>query len=111
MHNIKLVNELDEEKDMKKIFYKERWIKEDGLEQKLIVTFSLKYKSYQSSIDQESAYDIYSYVYKTDFTDALHDTFGFHTDYQILTNKQMKNIFENIKKQKHCSHFYNTQKS
>lgn len=31
-------------------FYKERWIKEDGLEQKLIVTFSLKYKFYQRQI-------------------------------------------------------------
>lgn len=31
-------------------FYKERWIKEDGLEQKLIVTFSLKYKYYQQNI-------------------------------------------------------------
>lgn len=33
-----------------KVFYKERWIKEDGLEQRLIVTFSLKYKNYQSKI-------------------------------------------------------------
>lgn len=32
------------------IFYKERWIKENGLEQKLIVTFSLKYKYYQKQI-------------------------------------------------------------
>lgn len=32
------------------VFYKERWIREDGLEQKLIVTFSLKYKAYQQSI-------------------------------------------------------------
>lgn len=32
------------------IFYKERWIKEDGLEQKLIVTFSLKYRDYQKNI-------------------------------------------------------------
>lgn len=31
-------------------FYKERWIKEDGLEQKLIVTFSLKHKEYQQNI-------------------------------------------------------------
>lgn len=31
-------------------FYKERWIEEAGLEQKLIVTFSLKYKHYQQSI-------------------------------------------------------------
>lgn len=44
------LNELDEKKDLKNIFYKERWIKEDGLEQKLIVTFSLKYKNYQSAI-------------------------------------------------------------
>ena len=33
-----------------KVFYKERWIKEDGLEQKLIVTYSLKYKNYQRKI-------------------------------------------------------------
>ena len=32
------------------IFYKERWIKEDGLEQKLIVTYSLKYREYQRKI-------------------------------------------------------------
>jgi len=31
-------------------FYKERWIKEDGLEQKLIVTFSFKYQNYQRCI-------------------------------------------------------------
>lgn len=31
-------------------FYKERWIKDNGIEQKLIVTFSLKYKHYQESI-------------------------------------------------------------
>ncbi|AEE91462.1 transposase [Tepidanaerobacter acetatoxydans Re1] len=33
-----------------KTFYKERWIKEDGLEQKLIVTYSLKYRDYQRQI-------------------------------------------------------------
>lgn len=44
------LNELDEEKNLKNIFYKERWIKENGLEQKLIVTFSFKYKNYQSNI-------------------------------------------------------------
>ena len=31
-------------------FYKERWIKEDGLEQKLIVTYSLKYRDYKRRI-------------------------------------------------------------
>lgn len=33
-----------------KTFYKERWINENGLEQKLIVTYSLKYKNYQEKI-------------------------------------------------------------
>lgn len=48
--NLFNINELDEEKNFKKVFHKERWIKEDGLEQKLIVTFSLKYKNYQETI-------------------------------------------------------------
>ena len=33
-----------------KVFFKERWINENGLEQKLIITFSLKYKYYQRQI-------------------------------------------------------------
>lgn len=43
----KLENE-DNYKD--KIFYKERWINENGLEQKLIVTYSIKYRNYQRKI-------------------------------------------------------------
>lgn len=35
---------------------------------------------------------------RTDFTDALHDTFGFRTDYQIVTTSMMKNIFRYTKK-------------
>ena len=33
-----------------KIFYKERWIIEDGLEQRLIITYSVKYQEYQKNI-------------------------------------------------------------
>lgn len=44
------LSELDEKADMDKFFYKQRWIKEDGLEQNLVVTFSLKYKNYQQTI-------------------------------------------------------------
>lgn len=33
-----------------KTFYKERWIKEDGLEQRLIITYSVKYQEYQRNI-------------------------------------------------------------
>jgi len=42
------ISKLDEEKD--KIFYKERWINENGLEQKIIVTYSIKYRDYQRKI-------------------------------------------------------------
>lgn len=44
------ISELDEENDKEKIFYKSRWIKEDGLEQHLVVTYSLKYRDYSRSI-------------------------------------------------------------
>ena len=44
------INELDDEKHKETTFYKERWINEDGLEQKLIITYSLKYKNYQRKI-------------------------------------------------------------
>jgi len=35
---------------------------------------------------------------RTDFTDAIHDAFGFRTDYEILTHSHMKNIFKSTKK-------------
>lgn len=38
------------DKHRDKIFYKERWIKEKGLEQRLIVTYSIKYRDYQRGI-------------------------------------------------------------
>lgn len=44
------LSKLDKKEDYHKVFYKERWINENGLEQKLIVTFSLKYKEYQKKI-------------------------------------------------------------
>ena len=36
-----------------KVFYKERWIKEDGIEQRLIITFSPKYQEYQRHIREK----------------------------------------------------------
>ncbi|MGL5084831.1 MAG: IS1634 family transposase [Clostridium sp.] len=44
------ISNIDEESSKNKIFYKERWIKEGKLEQKLIVTYSIKYKNYQRKI-------------------------------------------------------------
>lgn len=47
------LNEIDEEKYHDAVFYKERWINENGLEQRLIVTYSVKYRNYQQNIRQE----------------------------------------------------------
>ena len=44
------LSELDAKDHYETIFYKDRWIKEDGLEQHLIVTFSFKYRDYMRKI-------------------------------------------------------------
>ena len=44
------ISELDPVEDYHTTFYKDRWINEDGLEQHLIITFSLKYRAYQRKI-------------------------------------------------------------
>ncbi|MCR4606015.1 MAG: IS1634 family transposase [Eubacterium sp.] len=56
------ISELDEEQDKDKIFYRTRWINEEGIihtnggdkkqviEQKLIVSYSIKYKNYQRHV-------------------------------------------------------------
>ena len=35
---------------------------------------------------------------RTDLTDALHNTFGFRTDYEFITKATIKNIIKNTKK-------------
>lgn len=44
------LNEIDEEQHYEEIYYKERWINENGLEQRLIVSYSPKYAAYQKTI-------------------------------------------------------------
>ena len=44
------ISELDEINDNDRIFHKERWIKEGGLEQRIVVTYSVKYRNYQRTI-------------------------------------------------------------
>jgi len=44
------LSKLDEETDYEKVFYKDRWINENNLEQHLIVTYSIKYRNYQRTI-------------------------------------------------------------
>ena len=46
------ITKIDENIHRESVFYKERWINENGLEQRLIVTFSPKYKYYQREIRQ-----------------------------------------------------------
>lgn len=51
-YDISKLEETEESKTLNynKTFYKKRWITENGLEQALIVTYSLKYKNYQQKI-------------------------------------------------------------
>lgn len=44
------IKDLDEENDRETTFYKERWFNENGLEQRMIVTYSLKYRDYLRSL-------------------------------------------------------------
>lgn len=44
------IHEIDEETNMDTIFYKERWIKEHNLEEKLVVTYNIKYRDYHRNI-------------------------------------------------------------
>lgn len=44
------INEINEDLYKDSLFYKERWIKENDFEQRLIVTYSIKYKNYHQKI-------------------------------------------------------------
>lgn len=44
------LNNVDKSGDNEEIYYKERWINENGLEQRLIVSYSPKYAEYQRSV-------------------------------------------------------------
>lgn len=45
-------NTEDKAKIRAKVFYKERWIKENDLEQKLIVTYSIKYRDSHAGLSR-----------------------------------------------------------
>lgn len=47
------INNIDEDEFKDAIFYKERWINENNFEQKLIVSFSLKYRNYTRSLREQ----------------------------------------------------------
>lgn len=43
---LQVLRTLDEEKHLNDVFFKERWINENEIEQRLIVSYSPKYKQY-----------------------------------------------------------------
>jgi transposase len=44
------INEINDEEYKDTVFHKERWIKENGFEQRLIVTYSVKYRNYMRAL-------------------------------------------------------------
>lgn len=50
-----------------------------------------------AQLDEETYKDVPIYT-RTEFTDALHESFGFRTDYQIIKKTLMKKIFRITKK-------------
>mgnify|MGYP003304796914 CR=1 FL=1 len=44
------LDEIDKTSNNEEVYYKERWINENGLEQRLIVSYSPKYAAYQKSV-------------------------------------------------------------
>lgn len=56
------LSELDEKDDYDKIFYKDRWITEDNLDQHLIVTYSIKHRNYQRIIRERQIERAMKYI-------------------------------------------------
>lgn len=116
-YDISKLEETEESKEFykNKIFYKERWIKEDGLEQKLVITYSLKYKNYQrrirnnqveraknaieknsTKLDKYNQNDYKRFVTKTSVT----------KDGEVAENKILSLNLEQIEKEEQYDGFY-----
>ena len=74
-------------------------ILEKKLEEKYTSSHTIKELRSMNFLEVPSEGFIPAYT-RTDFTDSLHDAFGFRTDYQILTNGNMKNILRDTKSSK-----------
>lgn len=77
------LNELDDELDANKTFYKSRWINEDDLEQQLVVTFSLKHQKYQRWIRERQVERATKLVEKPSNANKVHTT-----DYKRFIEKE-----------------------
>ena len=111
------INEIDENLFYDRTFYKERWINENGLEQRLIVTYSIKYRNYQrdvrnqqisravkvvdsnsKSIDKKGLNDYRRFIERTASTDcgeiAEHTTFSI--DKEKIIKEEMYDGFYGV---------------
>lgn len=116
LFDISLLDEDEKEyqKYKSKTFYKERWIKEDGLEQKLIVTYSLKYRDYhrkirarqleravklienrKSNIKKKNQNDFRRFITSTSITEdgEVADETFYSIDADVIANEEMYDGF------------------
>ena len=57
-----------------------------------------------SKLGEDGYIPIYT---RNDLTDYLHNIFGFRTDYEIVTKKELRKIITNIKNRKNTHYFSN----
>lgn len=117
--DLKKIEESEEVKDKYRncIFYKERWIKENGLEQRLIVTYSLKFKEYQhhirnrqieraaklletkpSSLKKHHQNDYKRFITKTNITDTgeIADKEIYNINQDVIANEEVYDGFYSV---------------
>jgi len=100
-----------------RVYFKERWINDNGLEQKLIVTYSIKYRDYQRNIrnsqleraqkiidsnpkkiDKSKQNDYKRFIEKTTFTSdgEIAEQHAFSINYELLEKEKMFDGFYGV---------------
>lgn len=108
------LSKIDEVLHKNTIFYKERWINENGLEQRLIVTFSIKNRNYQKAIRDKQvdrAEDIIdkgaeAYVRNQNSPKRFIDETNTTPDGEIAEHKTLSLNKEKISKEEEFDGFY-----
>ena len=119
IYNINELEKTEESRELYKdrTFYKERWIKETGLEQRLIVTYSIKYKDYHRKIrdaqieravklieknpaklDKANQNDFKRFIEKTSCTDdgEVAENVIYSIDSVVIANEEMFDGFYGV---------------
>lgn len=107
------INEIDEDYYSEYIFYKERWINENNLKQRLIVTYSIKYKKYQEKIRNQQIERAQKIVEKNSTeTRNLNSPIRFVkevsvTQYGEVANQKVKSLsYDKVEQEKRYDGFY-----